>query len=107
MEDRRGRRGRASAGWIIYGRVEHYLLASSVDQLSNQSQELDKAMPQAVKDCGRTADIAKWADEDANGSTGFTHSIKASRRRNMCLNQLTASASLNSGEINDQRIQPA
>jgi Tfp pilus assembly PilM family ATPase len=50
--------------WIIYGRVEHSLLAAEVDRLKEQSQSMDAEITNAKKTQAETATIAKWADED-------------------------------------------
>ncbi len=51
-------------GWLIYSRIDHYLLASSVDELVRQSKGLDDSIVKAKKVRASTADIAKWADEE-------------------------------------------
>jgi Tfp pilus assembly PilM family ATPase len=50
--------------WIIYGRIDHYLLANQVDELTQQSKELDGAVTRAKKVFASTADISKWTAED-------------------------------------------
>ncbi len=51
-------------GWLIYSRIDHYLLASSVDELSQQSKGLEESIDSKKKIRASVAEIAKWADED-------------------------------------------
>ena len=51
-------------GWIIYSRVDHYLLASAVDELAQNSRDMDESIADAKKVRDNTAGIAKWADEE-------------------------------------------
>ena len=50
--------------WLIYSRIEHYLLTDSVEILAEKSKALDKEIDRAKKVRTNTAEIAKWADED-------------------------------------------
>jgi hypothetical protein len=51
-------------GWIIYSRIDHYLLAESVAALTQESKNQDDAIAHAKKVRLSTAEIAKWADEE-------------------------------------------
>lgn len=51
-------------GWLVYSRIDHYLLAESVAALTKQSTGLDKDIERAKKVQSTVAEIAKWADED-------------------------------------------
>ncbi len=50
--------------WLIYSRIEHYLLANAVAGLSEQARDLDRDLDRKKKIRAATAEIAKWADED-------------------------------------------
>jgi hypothetical protein len=50
--------------WLIYSRVDRYLLAARVDEKQRESRELDDQIAQAKDLRKNTAKIAQWADED-------------------------------------------
>ena len=87
-------------GWIIYGRVEHYLLASSVDQLTQDSADLDASILQAKKVRANSADIAKWADEDVIWLDRiYTLNQSFPPAEDMILNDLAADSGINNGQV--------
>jgi hypothetical protein len=51
-------------GWIVYSRIDHYLLASSVDQLTQQLKGMDDSMAHANKVLANTGGIANWVDNN-------------------------------------------
>jgi hypothetical protein len=51
-------------GWLVYSRIEHYLLTESVAKLEEDSKDMEKQIERAKKVRTSTAEIAKWADED-------------------------------------------
>jgi hypothetical protein len=50
--------------WLIYSRIDHYLLAESVDALARESAGMDDSIARAKKVRTSAAEIARWADED-------------------------------------------
>ena len=50
--------------WLIWSRIDGYLLASDVDRLQAESKSLDEAIAAAKKVRGATAEIRKWADTE-------------------------------------------
>jgi outer membrane murein-binding lipoprotein Lpp len=51
-------------GWMIYARIDHYLLAASVAKLEEKSKGLENDVELAKKVRATTAEIARWADEE-------------------------------------------
>jgi Tfp pilus assembly PilM family ATPase len=56
--------GSLLAVWLIYSRIEHFLLESAVTTLEREKADLDKEIEHANKAIANTGDIAKWATED-------------------------------------------
>jgi Tfp pilus assembly PilM family ATPase len=86
--------------WVIYGRVQHALLAAEVDSLTVQSKELDPQIADAKKVSANTADIAKWADEDVvwlDRLYKLNQSLPPAR--NAILNSFLANSSLRGGQM--------
>jgi hypothetical protein len=50
--------------YLVYARVERYLLTSEVTQLTEQAAELDASIPAAKKTRETAAVIGKWADDE-------------------------------------------
>lgn len=51
--------------YMVYARIDRALLIDEVDQLEKKSKSLDDAIGKAKKVRGSTAEIGRWADEDA------------------------------------------
>jgi hypothetical protein len=49
--------------WLIWGRIEHYRLASSVEALQREFTEAEKGKKSAKEIHDKTADITKWDNE--------------------------------------------
>src|SRR5208283_1276151 len=45
--------------WLVYSRIEHYLLVNAVDKLAEESKGLEKDVDRAKKVRANTAEIAK------------------------------------------------
>ena len=56
--------GSLLAVWLIYSRIEHFLLVDAVTTLEREKADLDKEIEHANKAIANTGDIAKWATED-------------------------------------------
>jgi hypothetical protein len=54
-----------SLAYIIYARVENYMLINEVDRLTTQSKSLDADIASAKKVRTTVAEIAKWTDGEA------------------------------------------
>jgi Tfp pilus assembly PilM family ATPase len=87
-------------GWLIYSRIDHYLLANEVAALEEKSKTLEKEIEPARKIIANTAGIARWADEEVIWldriymlEQGFLPAEDA------VLNQLTAKSDVHGAEI--------
>jgi hypothetical protein len=50
--------------WVIYARIDHYLLVREVQQLKDEAASLKTPTDDAEKTRAASADIAKWAEHD-------------------------------------------
>ncbi len=50
--------------YVIWGRVDHYLLASEVDGMRSSAKEIQDDLDSRKKDRVNTAEIRKWVDQD-------------------------------------------
>jgi hypothetical protein len=50
--------------YLIYARVDNYLLVGEVDQLARQSQSLEATIAATKKTRAAVAEIAKWTDDE-------------------------------------------
>jgi Tfp pilus assembly PilM family ATPase len=86
--------------YLIYGRVEHYWLASEVAEMKTRSNALDELLKKGTKPRARTAEIAKWADQETiwlDELYGLSRGIPAAK--DTMLSDLTLSTGLRGSQI--------
>jgi Tfp pilus assembly PilM family ATPase len=52
--------------WFVYARVDQFRLAARVEQLQQQSREMDKRLDDAKRAQAASGEIIRWADEEVN-----------------------------------------
>jgi hypothetical protein len=87
-------------GWMIYSRVEHYLLAGEVSELEQKSRGMTSEIEKAKKTRASTGDIGKWADEDVNWLDQLYVLEKSfPSAQEMMINDLKASSDSRGGQM--------
>ena len=86
--------------YIIWGRIDHYLLASDVKDLSDQVKTIQDELDGSKKTRMNTAEVRKWVDQDAvwlDELAGLSRGMPSAH--DVMLGELTASSGPRGSQI--------